>query len=41
MAAENDTSNLDETLSLLGKIQAGLVKMRPRKAGRNMAQAEK
>ena len=40
MAAENDTNNLDEALTLLGKIQAGLVKMRPRKAGRNMAQAE-
>src|SRR5215475_8900085 len=41
MAAESDTSNLDAALSLLGKIQAGLVKMRPRRAGRNMAQAEK
>jgi DNA-binding MarR family transcriptional regulator len=41
MAAENDTSNLDAALSLLGKIEAGLVKMRPRRAGRNMAQAEK
>ena len=41
MAAENDTGNLDETLRLLGKIQTGLVKMRPRRAGRNMSLAEK
>jgi DNA-binding MarR family transcriptional regulator len=41
MAAENDTSNLDKTLGLLGKIQAGLVKIRPRSAGRNMLKAEK
>lgn len=40
-AAESETSNLDAALRLLDKIQAGLVKMRPRRAGRNMAQAEK
>jgi DNA-binding MarR family transcriptional regulator len=41
MAAENDTSSLDETLGLLGKIQGGLAKMRPRSAGRNMLKAER
>ena len=29
-AAANDTSNLDAALNLLGKIEAGLVKLRPR-----------
>jgi DNA-binding MarR family transcriptional regulator len=41
MAAKSDTRNLDAALGLLGKIQAGLVKMRPPRAGRNMAQADK
>jgi DNA-binding MarR family transcriptional regulator len=39
MAAENDTSSLDKTLGLLGQIEAGLVKMRPRSAGRDMLKA--
>ena len=30
VAAANDTSKLDAALKLLGQIQAGLVKLRPR-----------
>jgi DNA-binding MarR family transcriptional regulator len=39
-AAENDARPLDEALGLLKDIAAGLIAMRPEKAGRDMSRAE-
>ena len=38
-AAAHDAHNLNAALRLLGEIEAGLVKMRPRQPGRDMARA--
>jgi DNA-binding MarR family transcriptional regulator len=38
-AAAYDTSNLDAALHLLDEIEVGLIEMRPRQPGRNMARA--
>ena len=39
-AAASDASNLDAALSLLGEIEVGIIKMRPRQPSRNMDRAE-